>query len=77
MIEGLPETLKGIENLTADAARTFGEQYKKIIADVGEEGGQVFVDTLNGLTKGLDAKKQKKVFEAMAGVDWSAWDAGD
>lgn len=77
LIEGLPEALKSVENLTADAAKTFGEQYKKIIADVGEEGGQVFVDTLNGLTEGLDAKKQKKVFEAMAGIDWSAWDAGD
>lgn len=63
LVEGLPETLNGIENLTADSAKAFGEQYEKILGDVGEEGVKTFTETMNGITEGLDAEKQKEVLK--------------
>ena len=64
--------------LSIGAAGKIQSTYEQL----GAEGGQAFVDTLNHVTsgadfKGLDLEEQTAMMDEMANIDWTSWDAGE
>lgn len=73
---GIGEDLAG--KLTVGAAN----KIQKTFEDMGEEGGQAYLDTINGIASGADwdaltPDEQTAMMDEIANIDWSSWDAGE
>lgn len=74
--KGIGEDIAG--NLTIGAANKIQSTFK----DMGAEGGQAFVDTINHIASGADwealaPEEQTAMLDEIANIDWSSWDAGE
>lgn len=63
--------------LTVGAATKIQSAYE----NMGEQGGQAFVDTINTIASGIDwdtltLEEQTAMLDEIANIDWTSWDAG-
>jgi hypothetical protein len=74
--EGIGENIA--ESLSVGAANSISNTFEEL----GAEGGQAFVDTINMVASGADWDKlapedQTAMLNEIANIDWSSWDAGE
>ena len=74
--KGIGEDISG--NLTVGAANKIQSTFE----EMGAEGGQAFVDTINHIASGADwealaPEEQTTMLDEIANIDWSSWDAGE
>lgn len=75
----VPEGLESLDEvLTVGSSDKIRSTYKEL----GEDGGQAFVEALKTTTSGadwdaLDAEQQEAMLNELTNIDWSSWEAGD
>lgn len=67
-----------VDKLTLGAA----QKIEKVYEEMGEQGGQAFVQTINTVASGanwdsLPLEHQTALLDDIANMDWSSWDAGE
>ncbi len=73
---GIGEKIAG--KMTVGAANKVQNTFE----DMGQEGGQAFLDTINSIASGADwdaltPDEQTAMLDEIANIDWSSWDAGE
>lgn len=73
---GIGEDIAG--SLTVGAANKIQSTFEAM----GEQGGDAFVKTINGIASGADwealaPEDQTAMLEKLANIDWTSWDAGE
>ena len=74
--EGIGENIA--DSLSVGAANSISNTFEEL----GAEGGQAFIDTINTIASGADWDKlapedQTAMLNEIANIDWSSWDAGE